>query len=250
MRRIKGFTIIELMIGLTLALLLAFAIASVYLQTKQSFRLQNAQSRISDEGNYALGLYRRMLSQAGYRSWSGTLGTATQEAAFPASTPFAAGQSLMDSGGELFVRFSGDPDGSILRCDESNDSSYPSLNAAGSQNSIYSYKLFQDGSELKCAVSDGTAERVITSNVVDYAVIFGVDNDSNQIADEYAVADDVTNWAQVYAARVCIVLSSQSDNLAPESMSYQDCDGDSQTATDKKLYRTFITTVQLRNRYK
>ncbi|HSC76075.1 MAG TPA: PilW family protein, partial [Pseudomonadales bacterium] len=235
---------------LTLALILAFAIASVYLQTKQSFRLQTAQSRISDEGSYALGLYRRMLSQAGYRSWAGTLGSATQEAAFPAATPYAAGQSLINSNGELYLRFSGDPDGSILRCDESNDANYPSLNATGSQNTVYSYKLYRDGNTLKCALANGNASRVITSNVIDYAVVYGIDSDNNQIADDYKSAANVSDWAKAYAARVCIVLSSEAGNLAPEAMKYQDCSGTSQTASDKKLYRTFITTVQLRNRYK
>ncbi|WP_255988203.1 PilW family protein [Chitinolyticbacter albus] len=250
MHHSRGFTIIELMIGLALALLLAFAIASAYLQTKQSFRLQTAQSRISDEGNYVIGLYRRLLSQAGYRSWSGIYANAPEDTAFGADAPFAVGQSLIESNNELFVRFTGDPDGSILRCDESNDTDYPLLNVSNSKDTIYPYKLYLSNGALYCSKIDGTAARLIAANVVNYYVQYGIDNNADQVADNYVAAATVSNWKNVYATRVCIVLRSENDRLSPEAMKYLDCSGMTKTATDNRLYRTFTTTVQLRNRYK
>ncbi|UXY15650.1 PilW family protein [Chitiniphilus purpureus] len=250
MHRLRGFTIVELMIGLSLALLLALAIASVYSQTRQTFRLQAAQSRLSDDGQYVLETYKRMLTQSGYRSWNGSAGGQILIAAFPAATPFAAGDTLLEDDDGIHVRFYGDTDGNVIRCETSNDADYPFLKAAGAATTRYTFVLYHDDNAdtLNCAAADKSNARVLVSNVVDYSMRYGQDTGSDRIPDQYVAAAAAT-WAKVYAARLCVVLRSAEINLVNEAMKYQDCSGVTQTATDKRLYRTFTATVQLRNRF-
>ena len=55
------------------------------------------------------------------------------------------------------------------------------------------------------------------------------------------------NWARVIAVRICLqMLSPKPDQVS--FVSFVDCDGITQTPTDKFLRRSFTTTVSVRNR--
>ncbi|GAA5784440.1 PilW family protein [Chitiniphilus shinanonensis] len=250
MIRQRGFTIVELMVGLALALILALAIANVYVQTRQTFRVQAAQSRVSDDGHYVLDIFKRILSQAGYRPLAKA--NADFKSSFPAATPFAAGQVISETAGALSVRFYGENldasapgDGNIIGCDAAGD---PFLK----DNSLYTFRLSHDDTteQLKCN------DTVLVDNVLDYSLRFGVYDSSNlqavkdkgRIVTQYIATP--TNWQDVLAVRMCVVLVSgaaSGNNLAPEPMTYQDCSGNTVTASDRRIYRNFTSTFQLRN---
>lgn len=100
----------------------------------------------------------------------------------------------------------------------------------------------------------------LISNVQQLLITYGIDSDT--VADDAAnyyvnagsvpatindsVAGTVPGWQRVVAAKLSVVLRSDDNNLTPSSLSYT-VDGTSYTATDKRLYRTFSTTVAFRN---
>jgi type IV pilus assembly protein PilW len=100
---------------------------------------------------------------------------------------------------------------------------------------------FSDSSKDKTSV-----EEPLISNVQKLLITYGIDSDADSAANYYVDADSVTNWQQVVAAKLSMVLQSEDDNLTKSSVSYI-IDGTSYTATDKRLYRVSSTTVAFRN---
>lgn len=267
MKTQRGFTIVELMVGLTLSLIIAFATASIYLQVKQSFRVQSAQSQLADQGRYALTLFQHMVTQSGYRSVQNTAmaGTTLANAFSTTDTAFATGQTIVEKNSKLYVRFTGESDGNIIRCDDSTDAHYPALLAP---TTIFAFALYFDSptNTFHCGASSGTTittgtDRVQLTNVVDTSFLYGADtsNPADMVPDligtpsvPRVAAAAIPDWTKVYSVQFCIVLRSQEDNLAPGGghMSYLGCGASPTptTATDFRLYRRFVTTVYLRNR--
>ena len=88
------------------------------------------------------------------------------------------------------------------------------------------------------------------SNVERFLVLYGVDANSDEAADVYLHADNVTNWAQVVSIRMYVVLRSSETHIVQAPSSYR-IDGRTETPdnpADKRLYRVFSTTVSSRNR--
>ncbi|HKJ75771.1 MAG TPA: PilW family protein [Gammaproteobacteria bacterium] len=65
-RRQEGFSLIELMVALTLSLVLLAGVIQVFLGSRQTFRMQEALSRIQENGRYATLFITREGQQAGF----------------------------------------------------------------------------------------------------------------------------------------------------------------------------------------
>jgi len=90
----------------------------------------------------------------------------------------------------------------------------------------------------------------LISNVQKLVITYGIDSDGNGAANYYVSADSVTDWQQVVAAKLSVVLRSEDDNLTQNVVNY-DIDGDPNspyTATDKRLYRVSSSTIAFRNK--
>ncbi|MDP1774957.1 MAG: PilW family protein [Methylobacter sp.] len=105
-----------------------------------------------------------------------------------------------------------------------------------------------------------TAEPLI-SNVQQLLITYGIDDPAvheddvkdptdtiTDVANYYVGAGSVTDWQRVVAARLSVVLRSEDDNLTKSSVSYTPIDGTTYTATDKRFYREFSTTIAFRNK--
>jgi type IV pilus assembly protein PilW len=78
---------------------------------------------------------------------------------------------------------------------------------------------------------------------------FGVDSDGDGAANRFVAADQVgaSNWSQVVSVRLEVLVSSSEDNITPQQQTYTVCGSDT-TATDKRLYKVYSTTANVRNR--
>jgi type IV pilus assembly protein PilW len=65
-RRQRGISAVEILVALVIGLLLTLGVSEVYLGAKQSYRLQDAQSRIQENGRYALEILSSDIRQTGY----------------------------------------------------------------------------------------------------------------------------------------------------------------------------------------
>ncbi|MCX8004345.1 MAG: PilW family protein [Burkholderiaceae bacterium] len=99
----------------------------------------------------------------------------------------------------------------------------------------------------------GAAEELV-DGIEDLEILYGVDTDSDGIANAYQRADAVADWSRVVAARVSVLAVGTDPNVAtaPQTFALRDtnADGivDAQTAPDRRLRQVFTTTVALRNR--
>jgi type IV pilus assembly protein PilW len=60
-------------------------------------------------------------------------------------------------------------------------------------------------------------------------------------------ASSVTDWTKVTSVRVSVLAISLEDNLSDNPAAYV-FDGASKTASDKRLRRSFTSTIAIRNR--
>lgn len=272
----SGFTITELMVGLALAMILTLAVANVYLETRTTFRTQAAQSRLGDEGRFAMATLQRMVFQAGYRDSANM--TKNALLAFPDAHGDLQSEEVIDGTDEqMTVRFYGDSNGNILSCanDATGNADFPAV----TQSQTYSYKIYIDNGKLICGRlgNDGTvtantkqviAENVVNdNNVTGFKLQYGLDTNNDQIADSYVDAVPTTasngkpGGTKIFAVKMCIVVRSNETQLfKPEkkadgtsiNRTFLDCDNNTVTmdASDTRLYRTFTTAMYLRNQIK
>lgn len=98
----RGFSLVELMVALAISMVAMVAVTELYLGTRQTYRVQAMQSRLSEDGRFALSILQRLVSQAGYRASS---------AAMPSRIKALSATSLQ-------IAFAGDGTGTIA-CDGS-----------------------------------------------------------------------------------------------------------------------------------
>ncbi|NID15471.1 PilW family protein [Luteibacter yeojuensis] len=76
-RRVRGVTLVELMVALVLGLIVAGGIVTVFLSTSSSNRAQTQLARLQEEGRFAVTRIASDLKMAGAQYCSGTSGVAT-----------------------------------------------------------------------------------------------------------------------------------------------------------------------------
>lgn len=107
---------------------------------------------------------------------------------------------------------------------------------------------------LTATTSVTSAAEPMISDVQKLLVTYGIDNDNTndgdiggRAANYYVGAGSVTDWQQVVSARISVVLRSDTDNLTKSAVSYTPIDNNTYTATDRRYYREFSTTIAFRN---
>jgi type IV pilus assembly protein PilW len=119
-----------------------------------------------------------------------------------------------------------------------------------------SHRYYVKDLTLSCATAGGTGQALVP-NVETLQITYGVssgwqiDQPDKRRPVRYVDATQVTNWADVVAVHLCVLMRSSEpvlDKGETATHGYTDCDGTAQTATDGYLRRAYATTVALRNR--
>lgn len=253
-----GVSLIELMVGLTAGLLLIAGASQVYLANKQTYRLQDAQSRLQEDGRFVAEFLAKTIRPAGFKTYSWTASTAGYPIVAGSGTnpAFAArgqvisavyGSGAVADSRKLSVRYQGAADGSVQDC----------LGGAvgGNVTAISTFSVDTKGDtvssndELQCTATNGgtTTTQPFVNGFGITHILYGIDTDSpmDRAANRYLAAANVgSNWPNVVSVRISYLLVSSEDNLlsAPESYTLNGVD-----YTDRRLRRNFSTTIALRN---
>lgn len=241
----RGFSLVELMVAVSIALVAMLAAISLYSNTRQTYRIQGMQSRLSEDGRFAISMLRRVIQQAGFRADSSIamVATITPDTSAPSS--------------KFTVQFVGDGANTI----DCNGAA-----ATGAQSLVVGLS----GTSLQCGTTDWIAPSGNGTEVVSFQVEYGIDTGPNttpkawgcgdiSLTDSrYRVRDCVSDsyvttvpTSPIVAVRVCLVLRSEDTDVAiVKSAAYTDCAGAgiANSQNDRKLYRTFRSTIQLKNR--
>jgi type IV pilus assembly protein PilW len=268
-RHQTGLTLVEIMISLTLGLIVLLAVGSVYIGSRQTYRVQEDNARIQEAGKYALEVIGRSLRQAGadqemtFVALDNSFTCPQHIPALPLE-PVCTAISGVDGGAgadTLTVQFYA---GREELDDDAAPGGWITRDCTGGQvpSGTLMTNIFNiNGTDLRCTGSVGGVQSLV-SNVTDLQVVYGIntDGDSFQSADRYlAVAPSVAQQPQVVTARVCVLIRSANDGLTATPQRYLNCAGALGTATgaaafttaaagDLRIYRSFVGTFNLRNR--
>jgi type IV pilus assembly protein PilW len=113
----------------------------------------------------------------------------------------------------------------------------------------YSRFYINDG-KLYCRGSGSNAGDALVDNIDSMVIQYGVANAGapNQVS-YYSGASgmNASEFNLAISARICLIVKSERE-VTDAAMQYYDCDGNEQTALDRRLYRAFTSTITLQNR--
>ena len=282
----RGVTLIELMVGITIGLLtVAVAMGALMVSRGISGTVSDA-STIQQQAAYAMRVIGLQLRQAGSLRLNLDPGTSATESNYliPAAFEAAIAASGSDPGFNPATQ-------SITGKHNPGDSEYAlsvgyrnytepvfistsdaSLhrNCLGQNNNkaliLSAFQLYAPASdparrELRCAGPEKTTHdpddepQAIINNVANFQVRYLLQN--NTVPGNSTIksvdASSVTNWAQVQAVQVCLVLYGNESIDMPAGSTYTDCDGTAVNMTtltgtrNKRLHIAFRNTFQLRS---
>ncbi|WP_295467970.1 prepilin-type N-terminal cleavage/methylation domain-containing protein [uncultured Pseudomonas sp.] len=129
--RLQGFSLIEMMIALTVGAFLVLGVSQIYLDNKRSFLFQQGQTGNRNNAQLTLQLLDRQLARTGFRAdirYQSNLATAFPATsavadtdgiscpAFAAGVTFAATTDSVDTPTGVCIRYQGALDGKDLDC--------------------------------------------------------------------------------------------------------------------------------------
>ena len=256
--RQAGLTLLELLISLGLGLLLLTGIGTIYVGSNQTYRVQEENARIQESGRYALEVIGREIRQAGADAPMSSTPTVVTQDCLPTNTPPCTAISGTDNAANgtafdtLAIQLYANPD-------ENNAGVWGMRDCAGgfaAQGTLVTNTFAINGTDLRCTGSVAGAAPLI-SNVGDFQVLYGIDTDNNQSANQYTATP--ANLNQVVSVRVCVLIFSGAQGITTSRQTFLNCGGALGTLTganaftqaavgDSRLRRTFVATFNMRNR--
>lgn len=249
-RQHSGFTLVELMIALTLGLIVVGAGIFIFLSSQRSFSAQEGLSEIQESARNGIRMMTVTLRTAGYRNdpvnqidpsslfISPRLAIQGGESGPPPSYLGVTSTNMKSNTDSVTVAAIGNGDSGVRTC---LGDAIPEGTVGVS--AFYLTPANSSGiSSLQCATEQGGATRKepLITGVTDMQILYGLDSDGNLVSDKYVTATDVSDWNTVVAIQVNLTLVSSQKVVAAT--------GSQQSGG--RIQRKFATTVAIRNRLK
>ncbi len=274
--RLAGFSLLELLVGAFIGLLLVGLVLVQVVIAGRSQRLQAAQGQMVEDAQIAIELLRADFMMSGYgrplraqtsaaavqASWHTTLdgpglwacdhGFASLPAnAQPTCAEASVGTSASSA---VEIRYEADAHTTVVVSDgrpsDCLGNGLEAITAADGSQVYLTANRWQVNSaraELRCGGRGSTGPQPLVENVEHMLLWWGLPVDAvDGSALRYVSAAQVTDFEQVRAVRLCLLLRSGEPVLGPDdSRSYTDCQGRVASALDGRLRRAFWSTVAL-----
>ncbi|MGO4891595.1 PilW family protein [Flavobacterium sp. W21_SRS_FM6] len=270
-----GFSLVELMISLTIGLMISGALIQVMLGNNVTERLNQAVSSVQESGRFIITRLRNDLLMTGrYDNLSPDLNRDVDvavEAAIVQNNPVPLpGDFVNDATVGSLEGASGASDTLVVSAQASTDCRGYKLGYAANEEFYVVNQYFVTGTTLQCRGFDGRVLRgqkvavgndsdkayTLLDDVYSFQVQYGVSNtlsvgDNSSRPVRFVTADALaalrTAGAQVVAIRIAVLLKADSDVLIDPVPSFKLLDEAVYQPTDKRLFKQFETTVTLRN---
>jgi len=241
-RRVRGLTLIELLVAMVLMGLITVATVSMYSMISSSSKTVDASQELNDNARFIFEVIGQALRIAGYQEYlrKGEDAVALGGNVYPAvctaghcpiigfnNASMPTGSVLnnfgtQDTGGAtinfsdiLVTTFSGssvpsDPltsDGTMIDCQ---GVARAGTQAAPADLGVSLFAVTKSAGEgefqLSCMNREHNGSQPLVRGVETFQVMYGVDTDADSIPNRWVSAQDVSNWMQVRALRVGFVL--------------------------------------------
>lgn len=281
LRHQKGFSLVELMVSLTIGLVVILFVTSLYVGSKSSSRLQDDNTRMQEDGRAAMNLIGSNIKQAWFgepRGYSlfGVVsdfqgrGLIACDNGFAAPTDFANEACAAGGSGQPSLQLSYKVNGvSNLTLGIGTDCNGQTVPADATGvpvviNRFYLVKKSGEAPSLYCAGNGNAVPQPVLQNVENLVFTYGIDENN----DAYSSPDFFTTSAatallkspaspgfpatgfpafkKVITVGVCMQLVSN-NQVTQGNQTYTDCNGTVQTGTDHKFRLILQNTFVLRN---
>ena len=270
----RGFSLVELLISLTLGLIITSALVRVYQSNNKLQTYNYALSTIQEDGRYLLAVMRRSLMAVGdYNEFSSNLNRdvdTTIEQAYIKDNPIA-----------LENDFVGDPTvGSIDRGNNNGDQLTVNIvGSAACNGSDFDYdpneefhavnQYFLENNTLRCRGYDGRALRglkaaagapqavTILNNVHDFQVLYGITQPTGGVetgyvtswvtADRVAAFNRADGSKSVVGVKLAVLIKNDDDINIDSTRKVKLLGNAAYDVPDDGLYRVFETVILFRN---
>lgn len=234
-----GLSLVELMVAVTIGLFLMLVVANLFIGSKQTYTNQDNLSRLQENGRFAIALMGKAIREAGYHNMSFNPPAGYYAANAPKSPtwPYSPG-ILVITGTE---GTSGAPDSITL----AQDSPVDCLNAALAVPAQNKYSINSSQQLICTSLPNSNAVGVLLDGVEDLQILYGEKVSS---AYRYVSQPTVSNWDNVNAVRICMLMRTAAGGLTTTPQHYTDCKGNSVTATDGRIREAFSETFTIRSR--
>jgi type IV pilus assembly protein PilW len=217
MIRQRGYTLVEVMVALLVAMFLLAGLGSMVAGTRKTSTNQTSLAQLQDEERLAMSVLNDVLQSAGYYDANPNDTTFYSSAllALPAVSPsgglpLTAGQII---GGThtsnavpdaLEVQYHTNGTDLVISC-----TGQTSTTAKVFVNYFFVPTTGVNAHQLQCS-PDGTTANAVTlvSGVANFQVWYGVSTTTTDNADTYETADQVTNWGNVISARITLTFNN------------------------------------------
>lgn len=279
LKAMQGVSLVEVMVTLVIGIVVVGAVLVSLMSSGKAGRQQAAFAEMNENAQVASGIIGRDLLLAGYARPTGLgVGVSTFTRTYSGRAVFAcdSGFSSPSTTGSVSCASSGTAPALevVYEADTTNtvptSAGVPSdclgngLTAeSGGHYLTYNRYYVLTGStgrpELHCASRLGNAGQPLVDNVERMKIWLGEANaaDPRTIV-RYVTPGNVTDWGRVVSVRLCLLMRSSEAVLdAGETtdaatnaalLSYLDCDGATQSSSDRFLRRAYFTTTTLRNK--
>lgn len=218
-RQSRGFTIVELMVALTIGTVLVLAATSFLAAADKSNRVQSAVSGLNASGRYGLDQLSRDARLSGYRNSDWTVG--------PLGNAISAIDGLPADGGDDIT----------LRYEATRDCNF---NPAVGGVVANTYRV--TGGVLEC---NG---RPVTSGVQEMQVYLGEDTDSNGVPNRWMSPGTAgLDMTRVVALRVHLLVLTDGNAISGGPQAYYFNNAQQAAVDDGQIRREYSVTIALRN---
>jgi len=216
----KGLTLVELLIAMVLGLIVISAVVNTYVGSTRSARFSKGLAYIQENGRYGITTMQRGIRLAGY-SPEGDL------------EPF----DIANSG----------PDKIVVRVTDLYDCNGVSTKPNGGI-AVNTYAHNDADKTITCKGNSATAtEMPLVEGVDAMRLLWGVDEDGDDVPDNYVVHSNSINPNQVIALRVALLVNS-GEPIRSRRGEEKHVLFDREITMDDKIARNvFSSTVMLRN---
>ena len=218
-RRQGGFTLIEMMVAVTIGLIVAIGLAVSFVNLKTTWGTQDKLAQLQDNERLALVLLTNAL-QRGRLLPRTQLASPITGGTAPATSPVTPGGAMPDK-----VSIFGTADGGAATSPESLQTAYASVSTDGLISCIGTsytgagtvtvrniYFVDPTTKELKCRVlvnnattdtmANGGTPQVLVSGISKMQISYGISSAGTDRIDSYVDVGTVADWSKVKSARI------------------------------------------------
>lgn len=249
-RRQSGMTLIEIMISLLIGAFLLGGILEIFINSRQTYRMQEGLSRLQENGRFATELISKSIRMTGYWAClSSTNITNVAGANNNNNNNAVTGYNIDENNDNI-------NDGTDTLTLKGAFVQTPTVTCGNAVDTAAAY--YTDASSTiiytinKAALYQNTngQNNSLIEGIQDMQILYGADTNADNTPDYYVAAGTTgLNMAQVVSIRISLLGVTLDNNLTAQPVPYT-YNGATTTPipTDRKIRRVFNTTIAVRNR--